>query len=253
MTKQFSFHTILFLLSSLLSVMAEDKPSILISGANRGLGLELVKQYLKEGYEVYGTARKPEEAVELKETGATVVQLDVTSEESISALATTLDGKPLDILFNNAGYFGPNKIGEKMDTIDNLTRKEIELCHAVNTMGPLFLTQALLPNLRAGKEKKIINMSTRSSMLSRSGGGAMGYRISKVGLNMVTVTLNAQLKKEGFMVVSVAPGHNKTDMGTERAKEIPEETMPKLINVIKNLKPKQSGGFWYYDGKELPW
>ena len=232
---------------------ADDKPTILITGANRGLGLGLTKQYLSQGYHVYGTARKPDEATDLKETGATVLQLDVTSEESIAALVKELDGAPLDILFNNAGYFGPNKIGEEMDKIDSLTRREIELCHAVNTMGPLFVTQALLPNLRAGKEKKIINMSSRSGMLSRSGGGALGYRISKAGLNMVTVTLAAQLKKEGFIVVSVAPGHNKTDMGTKRGKELPEETMPKLVQVIKNLKPKQSGGFWYYTGKRIAW
>lgn len=247
---------ILFIACALLQAnvsFAEDKASILITGANRGLGLELVKQYLKEGYHVYGTARKPDEATELKETGATVLQLDVTSEQSIAALAKELEGKPLDILFNNAGYFGPNKIGEKMDTIDNLTRREIELCHAVNTMGPIFVTQALLPNLRAGKEKKIINMSSRSGTLSRSGGGAMGYRISKAGLNMVTVTLSAQLKKEKFIVVSVAPGHNKTDMGTERGKQLPEETMPQLLKVIKTLTPKQSGKFWYYTGKKLPW
>ena len=129
----------------------------------------------------------------------------------------------MDIVFNNAGYFGPNKIGQKMDTIDNLTRREIELCHAVNTMGPLFVTQALLPNLRAGKEKKIINMSSRSGMLSRSSGGALGYRISKAGLNMVTVTLAAQLKKEGFIVVSVAPGHNKTTWGLSEARSFPKK------------------------------
>ena len=162
-----SIHTSLVLLTLLFFLFssranADDKSTILITGANRGLGLELTKQYLNQGYHVYGTARKPDEAAKLKETGATVLQLDVTSEESIAALVKELDGTPLDIVFNNAGYFGPNKIGQKMDTIDNLTRREIELCHAVNTMGPLFVTQALLPNLRAGKEKKIINMSSRS-------------------------------------------------------------------------------------------
>jgi len=250
--------TCLFAILFISSAFAEergskDNKSILITGANRGLGLELVKQYLKNGYTVYGTARKPDDATELKKTGATVVQLDVTSEESITALAKVLEGKPLDILFNNAGYFGPNKIGEKMDTIDNLTRREIELCHAVNTMGPLFVTQALLPNLKKGKMKKIINMSTRSGMISRKGGGAMGYRISKAGLNMVTVLLDSQLEKDGFIVVSVAPGHNKTDMGTDRAKQLPENTMPQLLKVIDNLKKKQSGGFWYYNGDRLPW
>jgi len=233
--------------------LEEYKNSILITGANRGLGLELVKQYLSRGYIVYGTARKPDEATELKETGAIVLQLDVTSEESIAGIVKALEGKPLDILFNNAGYFGPNKIGTKMDDITNITRKEMELCYQVNTMGPLFVTQALLPNLKKGKMKKIVNMSTRSGMLSRKGGGAMGYRTSKASLNMVTVLLDTQLKKREFIVVSVAPGHNKTDMGTERGKESPEVTMPKLLDLIQNLEPEQSGGFWYYTGERLPW
>jgi len=250
--------TLLFLLSlclPLIPACADDNNgmSVLVTGANRGLGLELTKQFLDDGYTVYGTARKPEEASDLKATGATVLQLDVTSEESIAALAKTLEGKPLDILINNAGYFGPNKIGEKMDTIHNLSRKEIELCHAVNTMGPLFIVQALLPNLEAGKTKKIINVSSRSGMLSRKGGGAMGYRLSKAGINMATVTLSSQLQKDGFIVVSVAPGHNKTDMGTDRGKMDPSKSMPMLKKVIEELKPKQSGGFWYYTGERLPW
>jgi len=242
---------LLFLASPALA--QDGKPTILITGANRGLGLELAKQYVDKGYQVYGTARKPVEATELKETGATVLQLDVTSEESIAALAKEMEGKSLDILFNNAGYFGPNKIGEKQATVDNVTRKEIEQVHAVNTMGPLFVTQALMPNLRAGKTKKIVNMSSRAGMLSRPGAGAMGYRMSKAGVNMVTVLLNSGLKKEGFIVVSVAPGHNKTDMGSKRGKELPKQTMPQLIEVIDNLTKKQGGGFWFYDGKKIAW
>lgn len=227
--------------------------SVLITGANRGLGLELSKQFIKDGYKVYGTARKPQEADELRATGATVLQLDVTSEESIAAIAASIKGQPLDILINNAGYFGPNKIGTTMDNIYNLTRKEMEMCFAVNTMGPIFVTQALLPNLEKGEAKKIINMSTRSSIISRARGGAWGYRVSKAGLNMVTSTLHGELHKKGFIVASVAPGHNKTDMGTDRGKLMPEESMPLLKKVIEELTPEQSSGFWYYTGESLPW
>jgi len=265
--KKFITQTLTITLLSLLCglTLAEEtkiteetpKPSILITGANRGLGLELAKQFLLDGYTVYGTSRKPAEAIELKEAGAEVLQLDVTSEESIAALAKSLEGKPLDILVNNAGYFGPNKIGETQSTIDNVTRGEIEFTHAVNTMGPIFVTQALMPNLRAGTQKRIMTISSRSGMISRSGGGAMGYRMSKAGVNMATVVLHAQLKKQGFIVASLAPGHNNTDMGrgakSGKGKLDPSQSMAKVKNVIETLTPKQSGGFWYYDGKRLPW
>lgn len=235
-------------------VTPSKKGSVLITGANRGLGLELVKQFLSDGYTVYGTARSPERATELNETGAQVLQLDVTSQESIDAMVTTLDGAPIDILINNAGYFGPKLMTEKPDTIETVTRKEMELCLEVNTIGPIFVTQALLPNLKAAQQKKVINMSTRASIITNGGGaGAIGYQVSKQALNMVTNNMHAGLHKKGFIVVSVAPGHNKTDMGTKRGKLDPAQSMTMLKDVIEGLTRKQSGGFWYYDGKRLPW
>jgi len=235
-------------------VLAAHGDSVLVTGANRGLGLDLCKAYLADGYTVYGTARKPDEAAELRETGATVLQLDVTSEESIAALAKELEGKPIDILINNAGYFGPKLMTENPDTIKTVTRKEMELCYAVNTMGPIFVTQALLPNLKASKQKKVVNMSTRASIITNGAGpGAMGYQVSKQALNMATLSMQAGLKKDGIIVVAVAPGHNKTDMGTVRGKLDPSKSMPMLKKVIEELTPKKGGQFWYYDGKKLPW
>ena len=231
-----------------------EKGSVLITGANRGLGLELVKQFLSDGYTVYGTARSPERATELKETGAQVLALDVTSQESIDAMVATLDGAPIDILINNAGYFGPKLMTEKPDTIETVTREEMELCLEVNTNGPIFVTQALLPNLKSSKEKKVVNMSTRASIITNGAGpGAVGYQVSKQALNMVTNVMHAGLHKQGFIVVSVAPGHNKTDMGTERGKLDPAKSMAMLKGVIEGLTPKQSGGFWYYNGKRIAW
>lgn len=142
-----------------------------------------------------------------------------------------------------------------MDGIDELTRNEIALCFAVNTEGPIFVTQALLPNLRAGMTKKIINISTRSSIIStkRSNGGAYGYRTSKAALNMVTRTMSFELGKEGFTVALIAPGHNNTDMGTERGKRDPDESMATVKKLIESLTKKQAGQLWYLDGKKLPW
>ena len=136
-----------------------------------------------DGYKVVGTALKPEKATDLKATGATIVKLDVTSEEDIAAMAKTLKGQKIDILINNAGYFGPKLMTENPDNITKLTRQEMTTCINVNTLGPIFVTQALLPNLRLSPMKKVVNISTRAAS---PGGTAYGYRISKTALNMVT-------------------------------------------------------------------
>jgi NAD(P)-dependent dehydrogenase (short-subunit alcohol dehydrogenase family) len=247
------FTAISLLLVTFGKISAETK-TVLITGANRGLGLELAKQFIADGHEVIGTARKPEKATDLKALKAEVVQLDVTSEESIESMVNILNGKKIDILINNAGYFGPKLMTEKPDRLDKLTRKEMELCIEVNTLGPLFVTQALVPNLKKSPNPVVVNMSTRSAILNaRSPGRAYGYRVSKTALNMVTRTMAGDPTLKGFIVISLAPGHNKTDMGTHRANLNPEESMPKVKNLILTLTPKHHGGFWFYDGSTRPW
>jgi NAD(P)-dependent dehydrogenase (short-subunit alcohol dehydrogenase family) len=255
------FTLIFAILSSIFSLSVhadaekqEEAKTIFITGANRGLGLEFATQYAAAGYHVIGSARSPERATELKAIGAEVVKLDVTSEEDIAALAEALKGRKIDILINNAGYFGPVGLGEKgRPTIENLTREEMTDCINVNTLGPIFVTQGLLPNLKLSKSPKIINVSTRSSILSQRDKSAWGYSVSKTALNMATKCMHTNLKKQGFIVIALAPGHNKTDMGTDRAKMEPEESIGEIIPLIDGLKPNQSGRFWYYDGSELPW
>ena len=164
---------ILLITSSI--AMGGEKGTVLITGANRGLGLELVKHFVADDYTVIGTARKPEKATDLKATGATIIKLDVTSEKDIAAMRQTLKGRRIDILINNAGYFGPKLMTEKPDNIEKLTREEMTRCISVNTLGPLFVTQALLPNLRHSQNPKVINMSTRSAILNaRPWGQPMG-------------------------------------------------------------------------------
>jgi len=233
-----------------LSEKAAKKP--------RGIGLATARLFAEHGANIVVLDLAMTNPVDVAaELGADHMGIacDVTDRQACQdAAAAVIDRYgQVDILINNAGYFGPNKIGTKQDGIATITRKEIEFCFAVNTMGPIFVTQALLPNLQAGTKKKVINMSTRSSIISRARGGAMGYRVSKAGLNMVTSTLHGELHKKGFIVASVAPGHNKTDMGSENGKLQPEDSMPLLKKVIENLNKKQSSGFWYYDGSRLPW
>ena len=234
------------------------KKTVLITGANRGLGLELSKQFAADGYYVIGTARSPEKAVELKTVAKELIQLDVTSDESIKGFSKALQGKPIDILVHNAGYFGPTLgLGTERDksaTLKNLTRSEVLDCFAVNAAGPIFVTQALVPNLNASKQAKIIVISSRSGIINQKrNAGAYGYRISKTAVNRAMRIMAADKSLGNAIVVSVAPGHNKTDMGGDRAKLTPQESMQHVKKLIENLTKKHDGRFWFYDGKELPW
>ncbi|MGD7654717.1 MAG: SDR family oxidoreductase [Verrucomicrobiales bacterium] len=249
------------LLGGAIAVGAEsgaDKQTVLITGANRGLGLELSRQFAADDYYVIGTARSPEKATELKQVADEVLQLDVTSDESIKGLAKALDGKAIDILVNNAGYFGPTlglgSTREKSATLETLTRSEVLDCFAVNAAGPIFVTQGLIPNLLASEQPKVVVISSRSGIINQSrNAGAYGYRISKTAVNRAVKIMSVDKALRNAIVVAIAPGHNRTDMGGDRAKLTPEESMKMVKGLIETLTPKHDGGFWYYDGKELPW
>lgn len=232
-----------------------SKGTILITGANRGLGLELSKKFAADDYYVIGTARSPEKATDLKEVADEVLALDVTSEESIKALSAALDGKPIDILVNNAGYFGPSLSVGSTAHLKDLSQSEVLDCFAVNSAGPIFVTQGLLPNLQAAKKPKVIIISSRSGILtgkSRSA-NAYGYRISKTAVNRAVRIMATDPSLKKAIVVALAPGHNQTDMGGERANLKPEESMAFVKQRIEELTKKQNGAFLYYNGKTLPW
>lgn len=235
------------------------KETVLITGANRGLGLALSKEFAADNYYVIGTARSPEKATELKEVADEVLQLDVTSDESIKALAKSLNGKTIDILVNNAGYFGPTLgLGserEKSAQLKNLTRSEILDCFAVNSAGPIFVTQGLLPNLLAAKQPKVVVISSRSGIMNKkTGPGAYGYRISKTAVNRAVKIMATDKSLGKCIIVALAPGHNKTDMGGSRANLLdPSESMKLVKTRIEEFTKKHNGRFWYYTGEELPW
>ena len=236
---------IIALCSSSTTLHAEEKEplTVLITGANRGLGLEHAKQWAAAGHKVIGTARKPADATELKATGAQVVKLDVTSDEDIANLAKTLKGKKIDILINNAGYLDRG----------NVTRESLIRTFNINTAGPLLVANALVPNLKLSKNPRIVNISSRLGIISRLHNIHPAYSISKAGLNMVTANLHAKLSKDGIIVISLGPGHNKTNMGGKNAPLKPEDSVKNMTKLIKSLKKKDSGGFFYHDGTKLPW
>ncbi len=234
----------------------EPKGTVLITGANRGLGLEMAKHFIKDHYQVIGTARKPDEAVDLKKIGARVVQLDVTDDESIAAMAAELKGVPIDILINNAGYYGPKGV-KSLKAFEETSRDLFLACFEINALGPHFVTRALISNVRLSKAKlpKVINISSRASLLHRKRKRAdtYCYGTSKTALNMLTRSAAADFKKENIMVTAVCPGHNRTDMGTQKAPLDPVVTMGMLKELVEGLTIDDAGSLIYYDGTRLDW
>ena len=227
---------------------AADKPTVLVTGANRGIGLEYARQFADKGYRVIGTAREPGKATELAAIADRVEALDVSDGASVAALATRLDGEAIDILVNNAGVFDRGDV-----SIDKVDFAQMEQTLAVNSLGPLRVIQALLPNLRKGERKLIVNMSSQLGSIAGSTGTWYAYRSSKAALNQITKTLSVELGKEGFVCVVVHPGWVRTDMGGAAATYSPEESVSGLVGLIEKLEPADNGHFYDFQGKTIPW
>ncbi|MEM9208557.1 MAG: SDR family oxidoreductase [Pseudomonadota bacterium] len=225
----------------------EDSPTVLITGANRGLGLEFARQYAASGWSVIGTARRPAQASDLNALDVDVMPLDVTDKDSISALAAALGERKVDLLINNAGIFPMARTLESVDAYDYAQTL------MVNTLGPVLVTQALLPNLRQGDLKRIVNITSQLGSIERSNGGFYGYRESKAALNMFTRTLAGELGPEGFVCLVVHPGWARTDMGGPSATQSAEEAVTGMRSVIDNLTADDNGGFIGFDGESVAW
>lgn len=227
---------------------AAEKLTVLVTGANRGIGLEYARQLADKGYRVIGTARDPSAATELAAIAARVEALDVSDAASVAALAIRLKDVPIDILVNNAGVFDRGD-----SSIDKVDFAQMEQTLAVNTLGPLRMIQALMPNLRQGQRKLIVNMSSQLGSISGSTGGWYAYRTSKAALNQITKTLAVELAKDGFVCVVVHPGWVRTDMGGAAATYSPEESVSGLVGLIEKLGPADNGRFFDFQGKTIPW
>lgn len=224
--------------------------TILITGANRGIGLELAKNYAAAGWNVIACCRKPQEAKALAAVQGDVEirALDVTRPASITRLAAALKGRPIDVLLNNAGISGRRLGFGKTEAKDFLS-----VLH-VNTLAPLMVTEALLGNVKRGKLKKIVSISSKMGSIGDGpGGGSYAYRASKTALNMVMANAAAELKGKGITVVVLHPGWVRTDMGGRAAPLKVSESAAGIVQVIAGLTPAKAGRFFNYDGKILPW
>ena len=216
---------------------------VLITGSNRGIGLELVRQFSARGDQVIAACRHSSSG--LDQLGARVIEgIDVADDDSIESLAAALSGEPLDILFNNAGILNR----EGLDDLDlDAVRREFE----VNTLGPLRITRALLPMLNSGAKVAILT-SLMGSMDDNGSGGYYGYRISKAAVNMVGVNLAQDLRPKGIAVFLFHPGMVATEMTGGRGIST-EESVHGLLTRLDALTLNDSGSFWHSDGRQLAW
>ncbi|MEE4244577.1 MAG: SDR family oxidoreductase [Kangiellaceae bacterium] len=231
-----------------LSQSNQQKKTALVTGANRGIGLEYATQLKQQGYHVIATARKPERANELNKLGVEVLQLDVTDEKSVKALKTSLGDRPIDLLINNAGYFSRDDT-----TLDKVDFSTLEKTFAINSLGPLRVTQALIGNILASNEKKVVSMSSVMGSIETSSGRYYAYRTSKTALNQFNKILSQEFKPQGVIFTVVHPGWVRTDMGGSGATYTPQQSVENLLVVINGLTIENSGKFYDLNGKRLPW
>ena len=220
----------------------------LVTGANRGIGLEFARQLSARGDEVIGTARDPAKAGELRSLRVSVEALDIASASSVTTFARRLDGRSVDLLVNNAA------IGEASVEAARVSVEELERYFRTNAIGPFHVTQSLLPNLRAGKRKLVVSLSSGlGSIEGNREGGWVAYRASKAALHQLHRTLAAELSGEGMIFVLLSPGWVRTRMGGPQAPLTPEESVRAMLKVIDRLSPRDNGKFYDQRGKEVPW
>lgn len=226
-----------------------SKGTILITGANRGIGLALTSKFKNEGYTVIATARKPTESTALSKLGVRIEQLDVTSPASIKHMVDRLGNIKIDILLNNAGVGGNgSKDFQKLDI------ERIAKTFNVNSIGPVRMTQALFPHLKRGNKKIVVNISSSmGSITNNINGRGMGYRASKTALNSFMKSLSLRLAKDGFTFVSLHPGWVVTDMTNKRGRFTTTESAANLFQVITKLTLEDNGKFYDYKGEVLAW
>jgi len=217
--------------------------SVLITGAARGLGHEMARQYRDQGWRVLAPSR---------------AELDVTDSASIAAYAKTIEADPIDVLINNAGV---RLTGDDANKLGALAPEPWLVTLSVNTIGPAMVTQAVLPHLRRGRLRKVISLSSRLGSLSAGGGANTGgggasyyaYRVSKTALSQVNRCLSLDLGPEGFACVLISPGWVRTDMGGAGATDTPAEAARDILQAIDQIGPADNGAFIDRHGGAVPW
>lgn len=226
----------------------------LITGANRGLGLEFTRQLIARGHRVIATCRNPDQADALHQLAKAsegvqaVLQLDIADAQSVAALAETLADDTLDVLINCAGRL------TRGGTPDAFNYDEIQGDFEINAVGTLRVVEAALPALRRGTGKTIVNMTSKmGSIGDNNSGGSYAYRMAKAALNIATRSLAIDLKPEGFIAFVMHPGWVQTRMGGHGALITAETSVSHLLERIDGANAEDSGQFLEWDGGYIPW
>jgi NAD(P)-dependent dehydrogenase (short-subunit alcohol dehydrogenase family) len=225
-------------------------PTVLVTGAARGLGMEFVRQYAREGWVVHACARSPDKVKELTQLGqVTLHALDVTDFAAVDALAGELKGVAIDVLLACAGSMGRSTPFGASDY------KEWEYLFRLNTLAAMKMAEAFVQHVARSEQKKIVALSTlMASMAQNELGAFYGYRSSKAALNAVMRSMAIDLgRKHGIIAIPIHPGWVRTDMGGPRATTEPAQSIAGMRKVIAGLTQEMSGRFWSYDGSEIPW
>jgi len=231
-----------------------ERPVVLVAGASRGLGLELVRQFADRGWTVIGTVRDVTRAHELirlegeRPDRVSIKALDIAKPESVAALKAGLGGERLDVLYINAGIMGPTHHDPR-----RVTDAEFEELMLTNALAPIRLAEALLGNLRDEKSVVVFMTSQLGSILENDSGGYDLYRASKAALNSLTRSFVARLRSPRPTVLSLHPGWVKTDMGGAQAPLDAPTSVAGMIDIVERARGAGGHRFFDYQGKEIPW
>lgn len=236
-------------------------PTVLITGANRGLGLELARQYAADGWRVLACSRHPDAealvALARERPATSCHALDVTDAASVAALAAALRGTPVDLLLNVAGVMHRRVEaagGASLPAFGGLDYEDWSRVLAVNVLGQARVAEALLENVAASDQKKIVTLSSElGSVGGNERGGLYAYRSSKAAVNAVMKSMAIDLAPRGIIAVPMHPGWVRTDMGGPKAPLSATESAAGMRRVIAGLTIADSGRFLQWDGRELPW
>lgn len=225
-------------------------PTVLISGANRGIGLQLATQYATDGWTVIAGCRNPDAAGELNAIAGdvSVHPLDISDPASVGALAAALSGTAIDVLFNNAGVYLDK--GRAVTDFDGGVWAETL---KTNVTAPVQMATVFRPHVAASEQKKMVFVSSKMGSIAECTGGAIVYRTSKTALNMAVTVLSQEFAADGITSVLFHPGHVSTDMGGAAAPVKPTDSAAGMRAVVASLTPADNGAFRNYDGGHLPW